>query len=163
MKEDLIAAVILLSGIFLAAQPGVALSGSHILELKKAGLSDLTIQIIVQEKVIETAAFSVDDIVNMKKSGLGEETLRMLIREGSFLKASAPIIYGQHMKSLRFTSAQDVIELKEAGLSDAVIQAIIAVSGARYYSQREAAYDLLRNMGIVVDTRGNRKYRAGGH
>jgi len=163
MKKKVMVALTLLSGIFLAAQPGAALSGKHIVELKKAGVSDMTIQVIVAEKVIETAAFSVDDIVNMKKAGLQEETLRMLVRESSFLKKTEPIIYGKHMKSLRFASAQDVIDLKQAGLSDEVIQAVIAVSGERYSSQREAAFDLLRGMDIVVDTRENRKYQAGGH
>jgi hypothetical protein len=50
-----------------------------------------------------------------------------------------------------------VIELKQAGLSDEVIQAIIAVTGERYYSQQEEAFDLLRGMGIVVDTRNDRR------
>ena len=155
--------MILLGGVILAAQQAMALTGSGIVALKKAGISDRTIEIIAEEKVIETAAFSVDEIVNMKKAGLGEETIRMLVREGSFLKDAQPIVYGNRMKSLRFASAQDVIDLKKAGLSDEVIQAVIAVSGKRYDSQREAAFDLLRNMGIVVDTRENRKYRAGGH
>jgi hypothetical protein len=52
-----------------------------------------------------------------------------------------------------------VIELKQAGLSDEVIQAIIAVTGERYYSQHEEAYDLLRSMGVVVDSRADRKER----
>jgi hypothetical protein len=159
LKKKAIVAVIFLNVIFIAAHPAAGLSGKHIVELKKAGISDLTIQTIAEEKVIETAAFSVDDIVNMKKAGLGEETLRMLMRECSFLKASKPIIYGRQMKSLRFTSAQDVIELKQAGLSDEIIQAVILVSGEGYNSQREEAFDLLRNMGIVVDTGGNRRYR----
>ena len=149
--------------VFAAAHTGYTLSSQGVVQLKKAGVSNMTIQIIVEEKVIETAAFSVDDIVNMKHAGLREETLRMLIRECSFLRKSGPIIYGRHMKSLRFTSAQDVIELKLAGLSDEVIQAVIAVSGERYYSQREEAFDLLRGMGIVVDTRGNRRDRKGEH
>jgi hypothetical protein len=163
MKKYLIAAAILLGGVLIAVQPAATLSGKHIVELKKAGISDRTIQIIAEEKVIETAAFSVDDIVEMKKAGLQEETLRMLIRESSFLRKSEPIIYGTHTKSLRFTSAQDVIELKQAGLSDDVIQAVIAVSGERYYAQRAEAFDLLRSMGIVVDTRDNRRYQKGGH
>ena len=146
-----------------AAHTGYTLSSKGVVQLKKAGVSDPTIQIIVEEKVIETAAFSVEDIVNMKHAGLREETLRMLIRESSFLKKSEPIIYGRHTKSLRFTSVQDVIELKKAGLSDEVIQAVIAVSGERYYSQREEAFDLLRGMDIVVDTRGNRRDRKGQH
>jgi len=159
MQKKLVAVSILLGGIVLAAQQAMAISGSGIVALKKAGISDRTIEIIVEEKVIETAAFSVDEIVNMKKAGLGEETIRMLVREGSFLKDAQPIVYGNRMKSLRFTSAQDVIDLKKAGLSDEVIQAIIAVSGERY----DTHYDLLRSMGIIVDAYGDRGYRRGEH
>jgi hypothetical protein len=163
MQKIYVVTLIALAGIFLTAQQAAALSGSGVVELKKAGISDRTIEIIAEEKVIETAAFSVDEIVNMKKAGLGEETIRKLIREGSFLKDAQPIVYGSRMKSLRFTSVQDVIELKKAGLSDEVIQAIIAVSSDRYDTQRAEAYNLLRGMGIVVDTQGDRRYRRGGH
>ena len=141
----------------LTIQPAAALSGKSIVRLKKAGVSDQTIGVMVKEKVIETAAFSVDEIVAMKKAGVGEKTLQMLVKEGSFLKASAPIVYGNSTRSIRFTSAQDVIELKKAGVSDEVIQAIIAVTGQRYYSQQDEAYELLRDMDILVDTR--RRYQ----
>ena len=161
MGKKAIAAAVFLNVIFIAAHPAAGLSGKQIVALKQAGISDMTIRIIAEEKVIETAAFSVADIVDMKQAGLAEETLRMLIKESSFLKTSKPIIYGKHMKSLRFTSAQDVIELKQAGLSDEVIQAVIAVSGQGYNSQREQAFDLLRGMGIFVDTDGSRRYRSG--
>ena len=110
------------------------MSGNGVIQLKKAGVSDQTIEVIAKEKVIETAAFSIDDIVAMKKAGVGETTLQMLIKEGSFLRSSEPIVYGDRTRSIRFTTAQDVIELKQAGLSDEVIQSIIAVTGERYYS-----------------------------
>ena len=145
--------------IITSAQSAAALSGKSVVKLKQAGVSDQTIQVIVQEKVIETAAFSVDDIVAMKKAGVGETTLQMLVKEGSFLKNSEPIVYGRNTRPIRFTTARDVIELKQAGLSDEVIQAIIAVTGERYYSQQEEAFDLLRGMGIVVDTRRDRSDR----
>jgi hypothetical protein len=144
---------------FLMTPSGWTLSGQGIADLKKAGVSDKTIQLMVAEKVIETAAFSVDDIVKMKMAGVSDETLRMLIKEGSFLKNSEPIVYGQATRSLRFTSAQDVIALKKAGLSDAVIQAVIAASAERYYSQQEDAFDLLRDMDIRVDFRGGTEGR----
>ena len=143
--------------IIITVQPAAALSGKSIVQLKKAGVSDQTIALIAREKVIETAAFSIDDIVAMKKAGLGETTLQMLVKEGSFLRNSEPIVYGNTTRSIRFTTAQDVIELKQAGLSDEVIQAIIAVTGERYYSQQEEASDLLRGMGIVVDSRRDRR------
>jgi hypothetical protein len=149
--------------ILLQAPPLSAVSAQGIAALKKAGVSDQTIQVIAQEKVIETAAFSIADILEMKKAGVSETTLQMLMKEGSFLKNSEPIVYGKNTRPIGLATALDVIELKQAGLSDAVIQAIIAVSGQRYHSQREEALNLLRGMGIVVDTRGNRRYRSGEH
>jgi len=148
---------------FLLTNPAWALSGRNVVELKKAGVSDQTIEIIAKEKVIETAAFSIDDIVAMKKAGVAETTLQLLVKEGSFLKNSEPIVYGKNTRPIRFTTARDVIELKQAGLSDEVIQAIIAVTGERYYSQHEEAFDLLRGMGIVVDTRSDRRDRKEDH
>ena len=154
MNRKAIFILLILLWILITAQPGLTLNGKGIVALKKAGVSDKTIQLVAAEKVIETAAFSVDDIVKMKKAGVSEETLRHLIKEGSFLKNFEPIVYGEHTQSLRFTSAQDVIELKQAGLSDEVIQAVIAASAERYYSQQEEALDFLRHMDIRVDFRG---------
>ena len=65
--------------IFFPTNPAWSLSSQNVVELKKAGVSDQTIQVIAKEKVIETAAFSVDDIVDMKKAGVNEKTLRMII------------------------------------------------------------------------------------
>jgi hypothetical protein len=157
MFKKLIVSGLLILVIIIAAQPAESLSGKGIVQLKKAGVSDRTIQVIIQEKVIETAAFSIDEIVEMKQAGVGETTLQMLVKEGSFLNHSRVIVYGTGTRPIRFTTARDVIELKKAGLSDEVIQAIIAVTGEKYYSEREEAYSLLRGMGIVVDNRGYRR------
>ena len=92
--------------VFILAHPGATVTGNDILELKKAGVSDKTIELIVIEKVIETAAFSVDDIVNMKKAGVTDKTMRILIEEGSFLGNTEPIIYGRETQSIRHLSAQ---------------------------------------------------------
>jgi hypothetical protein len=78
----------------------------------------------------------------------------MVIQEGSFLKDTAPIIYGKDVRSVEFTTARDVIELKKAGISDEVIQAILYVVGESTESQRKDAWDLLRDMEIRVDLRG---------
>jgi hypothetical protein len=141
---------------FLLPMPGWALSGQGIADLKKAGVSDKTIQLMVEEKVLETAAFSVEDIVELKKAGVSEQTLRMLIKEGSFVKNAKPVVYGRATRSLRFTSVRDVIELKKAGLSDEVIQSVIAASSQRDDPQQEEAYELLRDMDVRIDLRGGR-------
>jgi hypothetical protein len=91
--------------------------------------------------------------IDMKKAGLGEKTIQMVIQEGSFLKDTAPIIYGKDVRSVEFTTARDIIELKKAGISDEVIQAILYVVGESTDSQRKQAYDLLEDMEIRVDLR----------
>lgn len=154
-KPGIIGLMILVIAVM--AQPAAALRGKDVVVLKKAGVSDQTIELIVKEKVVETAAFSIDEIVAMKRAGVGETTLQMLVKEGSFLKKSEPIVYGKNTRPIRFTTARDIIELKQAGLSDEILQAIIAVTGERYYAQQEAAFDLLRGMGIVVDARRDRR------
>ena len=150
MKKKLFSIIFSTLLLMIHTQRRFSLDGKHIVRMKHAGVSDQTIQLIIEEKVIETAAFSVQDIVEMKKAGLGEKTLQMLIKENSFLKNSEPIVYGKEITSIRFTTAQDVIELKKAGLSDEIIQAIVAVCGERYYSEREEALNLLKNMNIRV-------------
>ena len=50
-------------------------------------------------------------------------------------------------------TAEDIIELKKAGITDEVIQAIIQVVGESADSQRQQAYDLLKKMEIRVDLR----------
>ena len=138
---------------FIITHPISGLNSESIVRLKEAGISDLTIQLMVREKVVETAAFSVQEIIDMKKAGLSEKTIQMVIQEGSFLKDTAPVIYGKNVRSIEFTTAQDIIELKNAGISDEVIQAIIYVVGESSDSQRQEAYDLLEDMEIRIDLR----------
>ncbi|MGD8715927.1 MAG: hypothetical protein PVG70_15345, partial [Desulfobacterales bacterium] len=153
MKTKLFTILWISLAFLLAAQTGLCLNGKSVVRLKRAGVSDQTIQLIIKEKIIETAAYTLQDIIDMKKAGLGEKTLQMLIKENSYLRDTEPIIYGKDIQTLRFTTVQDVIELKKAGLSDEVIQAMIAVSGERYYAEREEALDLLRDMNILLDLR----------
>ena len=153
MKKTLIIIGCVALLLFIITRPISGLNSESIVRLKEAGVSDTTIQIMVREKVVETAAFSVQEIIDMKKAGLGEKTIQMVIQEGSFLKDTAPIIYGKDVRSIEFTTARDVIELKKAGISDEVIQAILYVIGESTDSQRKEAWDLLRDMEIRVDLR----------
>ncbi len=117
MKRNVLAIPFFLFLVFILAHPGATVTGKDIFKLKKAGVSDKTIQLIVKEKVIETAAFSVDDIVNMKKAGVTEKTLRILIKEGSFLSNSEPIVTaGKHSLSAISTPRMSSI-LKTMGLA----------------------------------------------
>jgi len=134
---------------------GWGISAEDIHRLNKAGMGGDTIQLIIKEKVIETCAFTVQELIDLKtKARLSEKTLQLLIAEGSFLKDRSPVVYGQDDKPLKITSVGDIVELKQAGISDDVIQAIIiSGSGSRNESDRDKAWQMLNNMGIVVDTR----------
>ncbi len=156
MNRNMLAILISLFSVFILAHPGATVTGKDILELKKAGVSDKTIEIIVKKKVIETAAFSVDDIVNMKKAGVTEKTLRILIEEGSFPANAEPIVYGRETQSIRNISAQDVIHLKNNGVSDSIIQSVVEATKSSDEKDRERAWRMLENMDLLIYTPGGR-------
>jgi hypothetical protein len=139
----------------ISATTGWGISGEDIHRLNKAGLGEDTIQLIIKEKVIETCAFTVQELIDLKtQARLSEKTMQVLISEGSFLKNRSPVVYGQDVKPVSMTSVADIIELKRAGISDDIIQAIIiSRSGTRSEADQENAWRMLNNMGIFVDTR----------
>ena len=153
MKRNIISMLVNFFLLFLIANQGWALSSKNIVELKKAGVSDQTIQVIAQEKVIETAAFSVDDIVAMKKAGVGEKTLRMMIKDGSFLNNHKPIVYGRSTQTVRNISPEEVINLKQNGVSDEVIQSVIEGNKSEDEQDRERAWRMLDNMQLRIRIR----------
>ena len=136
--------------LLVAVRPGQAISSHGLIKLKNAGVSDGTIAVLVQEKTLETAAFSVEDIVQLKQAGIAEKTIQMLLKESSFLRQRRPIVYGQQTRALQFTTAQDVIELKKAGVSDEVLQAIIAVSTPPNTYDTQKAWEILDNVGLRI-------------
>jgi hypothetical protein len=156
MNKTVPAILLFLFLVFVLAHPGATVTGKDLVELKKAGVSDRTIQLIVKEKVIETAALSVDDIVNMKKMGVNEKTLQILIQECSFLNNSEPVVYGMETQSIRHISAQDVINLKNNGVSDSIIQSVVEATKSGDERDRERAWRMLENMDLRIFTPGGR-------
>ena len=142
---------------FLLGNPVWSLSGQNVADLKKAGVSDQTIQVVAQEKVIETAAFSVDDIVKMKKAGVGEETMRVILKEGSHLKNADPVVYGRSTQTVRNISPEEIINLKKNGVSDEVIQSVVKASRSDDQQERERAWRMLENMRLGIITRDRRR------
>ena len=143
--------IILIIFIFICPEAGLCLSGEEIIKLKKAGLSDETIQLMVKEKTIETCAFTAEEIVNLKKAKVSDKTIQILIKEGSFMKNAGTIVYGKDIRPLKFATVEDIVELKNFGFSDEVIQAIIFVTGKTGDDiQRQRAWDILNNLEILV-------------
>jgi hypothetical protein len=136
--------------VFTAAD-SLGIDARGISRLKKAGVSDRTLELMVKERTLETAAFTVDEIIAMKTAGIGENALQALISEGSFLKDREPVVYGDDLRPVRMATAADIIALKKAGVSDEVLQAIVEASRPDSDTDRREALELLREMGIWVE------------
>jgi len=146
--------IFLLIFFFLSAEAGLCISGEEIIKLKKAGLSDETIQLMVKEKTIETCAFTAEEIVNLKKAEVSDKTIQMLIKEGSFMKNAGTVVYGKDIRPIKFATIKDIIELKNSGLSEKTIQAIISVTGKTGDDiARKRAWDMLKRMEIHIETK----------
>ena len=151
MQTTMLKRVCALMGVMVMTSMAFGLDAKDAVRLKKAGVSDQTLEVMAKEKTIETAAFTVDEILAMKTAGVGENTLQTILAEGSFMKDREPVVYGKELRSVRFTTAADIIELKKAGVSDEVLQAIVAVNRRDSDVDRDAALKQLRDMGIWVD------------
>ena len=146
--------LIAILGLFLTSAPAFSLDSQDIVKLRNAGISGATIQTIVDQKVIETCAFTVDGILDMKKSGLSDEAIRGIIEKGSFMKDSGPVVYGDGTKSIRSLSPEDIVKLKKAGVSDEVIDSIVSGSFNNDDEDHRRAWRMLDTMGLIVDGRG---------
>jgi len=137
--------------------PAFSLDTADIVRLKKAGLSDQVLQTVMDEKVIETCAFSVDEIIELKKAGMSNETIDSIIKKGSFTKNNQPIVYGTETKSIKSLTPGDLIELKKAGISDEVLNSIVMGSYDYNNPEHRRAWNMLENMGLIVDGGGWRR------
>lgn len=137
----------------IVAYAGVSFSldTADIITLKKAGLGDGVIQTVMDEKAVETCAFSVEEIVEMKKAGMSDESIISIIKKGSFTKDAQPVIYGTETKSLKTLTPEDLISLKNAGISDEVLNSIVKGSYDDNDPEHRRAWHMLDNMGLIVD------------
>ncbi len=144
---------ILLWVLMIVAYGGVSFSldTADIITLKKAGLGDGVIQTVMDEKAVETCAFSVKEIVEMKKAGMSDESIIRIIKKGSFTKDAQPIIYGTETKSLKTLTPEDLISLKNAGISDEALNSIVKGSYDDNDPEYRRAWNMLDNMGLIVD------------
>ncbi|HHP7234041.1 MAG TPA: hypothetical protein ACFCUC_05375 [Desulfobacterales bacterium] len=145
---------LLLLATLAAAATAHGLDAEDLLRLKSAGIEDATLQALIEEKSLETAAVSVEEIIDLKKAGISEETLRLWIRKGSLLQDRQPVVYGDALETIQLTTISDLIRLKDAGFSDEVLQALLQVLGARTDADVDRAWEMLDHLGIRIDTRG---------
>jgi hypothetical protein len=133
--------------------PAAALDPNDMARLTKAGLGGNVIQTIIDEKAIETCAFTVDEIIDLKKSGMSDEAIEGIVKKGSFMKGPQKVVYGETTKTLRSISPEDMVKLKEAGISDEVLKEIARGNIDRDDIEHRRAWDMLDSMGLLVDGR----------
>ena len=143
----------LLLGI-LSTATASAMPVKAMVELKKAGLSDATIEMAARERVLETVAFTVEELIQLKQAGFEERTIQLLIQERSFMRRPPKIVYGRDVRPLRLSSVNDIIALKESGVSEEAIQAIIRVAGENKDEDYYRSWNMLDNLDIEVDVGG---------
>jgi hypothetical protein len=68
------------------------------------------------------------------------------------MKDREPVVYGRELDSLRLATVEDIVRLKKAGMSDEVLQAIIAASRRDADVERDRALRQLQEMGVWVES-----------
>ncbi|MGD9332044.1 MAG: hypothetical protein PVJ53_12075 [Desulfobacterales bacterium] len=147
LKMALVGILIFLGGLNAA----LAMSSKALVALKQAGFSDQVIQAVAREKILETAAFTVEELIQLKQAGMADETLEVLITERSFMRQAQPIIYGRAVKPLNLSSVDDLIELKRSGMNDEVIRAVIVASSQRRDEEYYRSWEMLNRMGLKIE------------
>jgi len=131
-----------------------AMDPDDVISLKKAGVGDAVIEALVREKSLETAAFTADEIVKMKKAGVGESALVKMIEEKSFVRGEKEVTYGKDVRPATRATVNDIMELKNAGISDEVINTIVKNQAVDPNSEEQRrAMEILNNMGFIIDIR----------
>ncbi|MFH1982203.1 MAG: hypothetical protein ABIL58_10170 [Pseudomonadota bacterium] len=142
--------------LLLAAAVALAagMSSQQLSALSAAGVGGSVIEALIAEKSLETAAFTVDDIVSLKKSGMSEDTIVMLVHERSFMKNAGTTVYGKDVQPINAASINDLMALKEKGMSDEALRELIRYQSSRTSDDdRRQSWEMLKNMGIVIDGR----------
>ncbi len=130
------------------------LTPEDIVRLRANSVGQNVIEALIEEKAIETCAFTVDEIIRLKKVGFRDEELERIVRKGSFLKGQQVIVIGKETVPIKAASIKDLLELKEAGFSEEVIKTIILISSDSLdNNERKKAWEMLKNMGIILDLR----------
>jgi len=139
----------------------VALAGSSfgldpdaVVRLKEAGAGDAVLEALVREKSLETAAFTVDELVKMKKAGLGDAALVKMIKEKSFVSGKQAVVYGEDTRPATRATVQDILKLKEKGISDEVINTIVRNQAVDpTIEEHRRAMQILKDMNLLIDIR----------
>lgn len=151
-KKNIIILISVISSLFFCNH-GLCLNSKDVIKLTEAGISSDTIHVIIEEKIIETCAYTVQEIVELKKGGLSNKTIQAVLESASHMKDTEPIEYAKGIRRIKFIAVKDIIDLKKEGISDEVIQSIVAGATDLDDAEHRRAWKMLENMGIIIDER----------
>jgi len=152
----MITSLMLLAAIILVAMTGsaIGMDPDAVVRLKEAGAGDAVVEALVREKSLETAAFTVDELVKMKKAGLGDDALVKMIEERSFVSGKKAVVYGEDVRPATRATVQDIMKLKEKGISDEVINTIVQSQAVGpTIEEHRRAMQILKDMNLLIDVR----------
>jgi len=130
------------------------IESGDLIRLQEAGIDADTIGLIIDEKTLETCAMTAAEIVALKEAGFSNAAIRTVVSAGSFMKGSGPVVYGKNLRPVRLATVEDLVALKSAGLSEETIRAVvIGLSPGVEASDRLKAWEMLTEMGILIDRR----------
>ena len=108
----------------------VPVSGScgsieDLVRMREAGVSDKVILAVEREKAIETGLVTVQQIARLKHSGVSDETIVAWVEQQSFLKDHGDKEYGFSQSRTRPLDVEEVVQLKEAGVSEDLLVVLL--------------------------------------
>jgi hypothetical protein len=121
--------------------PAFGLSADDIIELKKSGVEDLTIELIIKEQSDLLGIINIREIIMMKQAGVSDTIIRALVTPVKRERAVKE--YGTHVDQIKEISTKDLIQLKKIGFDDRLIEAIIKI-------QKDNLWPYLFDMGFIV-------------
>jgi len=134
--------------------PAYGMDPDAVVRLKEAGAGDAVLEALVREKSLETAAFTVDELVRMKNAGVGDDALVKMIEEKSFVSGKKEVVYGEDVRPATRATVQDILKLKDKGISDEVINTIVKNQTVDpTIEEHRRAMQILKDMNLLIDVR----------
>ena len=155
MRFATISRILMAGAIFLAMTgSSVGMDPDAVVRLKEAGAGDAVLEALVREKSLETAAFTLDELVKMKNAGVGDDALVKMIEEKSFVSGKKEVVYGEDVRPATHATVQDILKLKEKGISDEVINTIVKNQAVDpTIEEHRRAMQILKDMNLLIDVR----------
>ncbi|MBU4316051.1 MAG: hypothetical protein KKF30_02115 [Proteobacteria bacterium] len=133
--------------------PLLGFEADGLIRLKKAGISENIIEMVLNEKLFETCALTADDIIQLKKAGFTDTLISAYIWRQSFLGRDKIKVYTntRDSSSINRVTLEDLERLKEDGFSDDIIKAVIASQTDGYSnSEQNHILKMFENMELSV-------------